>query len=141
MKRNLVDTATAISLTRWSQSSLARRVRAGAVTRYQDPRDHRRALYDWDELVKVAYPGADEEPPVAYDLEGLAVLRFAEVMAAYEDGDMAAFRSRLHATPANLTPHLLELAVVLAHNAIEDDVTHATEEQKALARIRAHMED
>lgn len=141
MKRNLVDTATAISLTRWSQSSLARRVNAGTITRYTDPRDRRRALYDWDELCEVAYPGADEEPPVAYDLEGLAVLKFAEIMAEYEDGNMAAFRSRLHSTPANITPHMLELAVVLAHNSIEDDVEHATEEQRALARIRARMEE
>lgn len=130
--RNLIDTATAMTITGWGATTLHRRVKDGTIQSFPDPRDKRRTLFDADELTSVVSPG--HIPAARADLHDLATLRFSQVLAEYEEGNLEGFREKVRATPANLIPHMLEIAMILSFNALEDNVANATPEQVEAAR-------
>lgn len=131
--RNLIDTATAMTITGWGATTLHRRVKDGTIQSFPDPRDKRRTLFDADELTNIVSP-ANIRNPGGYALEDLAMVKFADLLADYVDKSRDEFLESVRNTPVSLLPGILEMALYLAHNSIEDDVATATPEQVEAAR-------
>lgn len=130
----LMTTPEAMALTGWSTATLQRRVKAGLIHSHPDPRDKRRVLWDHAELTSVAFPQPHTRNPNEYALEDLAMVKFADLLADYVDKPRDEFLESVRNTPVSLLPGILEMALYLAHNTIEDDVAHATPEQIEQAR-------
>lgn len=135
---HLVETAEAVAITRLSSETLRRRARDGKLSQFPHPRDSRRKLYDRAELEALAAPEEPAEDRSQADPEDLAILRFTELCAEYEEGtaagDLTRYRRLLEATPANIVPPLLDLAVMLAYGELERSVSEATPEEIAAAK-------
>lgn len=130
----LITTPEAMALTGWSTATLQRRVKAGLIHSHPDPRDKRRVLWDHAELTSVAFPQPHTRNPNEYALEDLAMVKFADLLADYVDKPRDEFLEAVRNTPVSLLPGILEMALYLAHNSIEDDVANATPEQVEQAR-------
>lgn len=133
-KKHLITTPEAMALTGWSTATLQRRVKAGLIHSHRDPRDKRRVLWDHSELVAVAFPQPHTRNPQEHSLEDLAMVKFADLLADYVDKSRDEFLESVRNTPVSLLPGILEMALYLAHNSIEDDVATATPEQVEAAR-------